>query len=301
VDMDDADKTPVPSWDDLNRRYKEELDQVLDLVAQKLPRSTPAITIPVPPHIAAVWKALPAAQRASYAQAIVEAWLEPLTRMPQEEPTLVPYFTTGTQRPRPETPLPVLEALSDDDLAKLIHLAEDLLEARWPAPPLTADTAALFETDRQHPETNAALYSHDFYRWCAQTAHLARQGTLASVDPQTLASGMDDAMHHQWSALEQTLQDLLGWLLVWTYAPERREAHAWWYVRIVRYRTDLDILLRGSPVLRHKLAEDLDKAYQRACEVAADDLGWGEDGARFPATCPWRVEQIIDNAFFPEP
>jgi uncharacterized protein DUF29 len=259
------------------------------------------ISLPVPPQIAAAWQALPPERRASYARAIVEAWLEPLTRMPQEEPTLVPYFTTGTQRPRPATPLPTLEALSDDALARLIHQAEDLLEARWPAPPLTEDSAPLFETDRQHPETNAALYAHDFYRWCAQTAHLARQGALAAVDPQTLASGMDDAMHHQWSALEQTLQDLLGWLLVWASAPERREAHAWWYTRIVRYRTDLDILLSCSPVLQHRLAQDLDRAYRRACEVAADDLGWGEGVTRFPATCPWRVEQILDDAFFPEP
>jgi hypothetical protein len=257
------------------------------------------ISIPVPPPIAAAWQALPAEKRAAYAQAIVEAWLEPLTRMPQEGSTLVPYYTIGTVRSVPDTPRPALETLSDDALAKLIHQAEDLLEARWPRPPLTADTAALFETDRQHPETNAALYHHDFYRWCAQTAHLARQGALASGDPQTLAAGMDDAMHHQWSALGQAFQDVLGWLLVWTYAPERREAHAWWYTRIVRYRTDLDILLSCSPVLQHTLAQDLDTTYQRACEVAADDLGWGDDVLRFPATCPWTAAQVLDEDFWP--
>jgi hypothetical protein len=253
------------------------------------------ISIAVPPQIAAAWQALPVGKRASYAQAIVEAWLEPLTRLPQEGPTLVPYYTLGTARPVPDTPRPALETLADDALAKLIHQAEDLLEARWPAPPLTADTATLFEADRQHPETNAALYHHDFYRWCAQTAHLARPGALAAVDPQTLASALDDAMDQQWSALEQAMQELLGWLLVWAYSPERRDAHAWWYVRIVKARTNLDILLRCSPVLRHKLAQDLDRAYQRACEAAADDLGWGDDVSRFPATCPWTPAQVLDD------
>lgn len=272
----------------------------MDDAAQKLSRSTLAITISVPPHIAEAWEALPAEQRASYERAIVEAWLEPLTRIPQNGRTLVPYCTTGTPVPPPDIPLPTLEALPDDALARLIHQAEDLLGARWPRPPLTADTAVLFETDRQHPETNAALYHHDFYRWCAQTAHLARQGALAHVDPQTLASGMDDAMHQQWSALGQTFQDLLGWLLVWAYAPERREAHAWWYVRITSLRTALDILVSCSPVLQHNLIQDRDKAYQRAWEVAADDLGWGQDGTRFPTTCPWSVAQILDDAFWPE-
>lgn len=250
------------------------------------------IIIPVPPQTAAAWRALPPERRASYARAIVEAWLEPLTRLPQQECTLVPSFA---QRPHP-----ALEALSDDDLAKLIHQAEDVLEARWPAPPLTADSATLFETDRQHPETNAALYDHDVYRWCAQTAHLARQGVLASVTPQTLAAGMDDAMLHQWSALGHTVRALLGWLLVWAYAPEGRAAHAWWYVRITSYRTDLDMLLGRSPVLRHKMAEDYEEAYQRACQVAVDDLGWGEAVTRFPATCPWSVEQILNDNFWPE-
>lgn len=64
------------------------------------------ISLPVPPPIAAAWQALPAEKRASYARAIVEAWLEPLTRMPQEGPTLVPYYTIGTARPVPDHTAP---------------------------------------------------------------------------------------------------------------------------------------------------------------------------------------------------
>jgi hypothetical protein len=36
------------------------------------------ISIPVPPQIAAAWQALPPERRASFARAIVAAWLEPL-------------------------------------------------------------------------------------------------------------------------------------------------------------------------------------------------------------------------------
>jgi len=66
---------------------------------------------------------------------------------------------------------------------------------------------------------------------------------------------------------------------VWTYAPSTRGT-CLWYVRIVRYRTDLDIPCVVA-VLRHKLAEDLDKAYQQACEVAPMTLV-GRGCARFP-------------------
>ena len=56
----------------------------MDDAAQKLSRSTPAIAIPVPALIVEAWEGLPVEQRASCERAIVEAWLEPLTRMPQE-------------------------------------------------------------------------------------------------------------------------------------------------------------------------------------------------------------------------
>jgi hypothetical protein len=49
----------------------------------------------------------------------------------------------------PDTHPAVLKALVDEVLAYLIHEAEAVLEARWPAPPLTEDTAALFEAERR--------------------------------------------------------------------------------------------------------------------------------------------------------
>jgi hypothetical protein len=164
----------------------------MDDAAQKLPRSTLAITISVPPHIAEAWEALPAEQRASYERAIVEAWLEPLTRIPQNGRTLVPYCTTSTPVPRPDIPLPTLEALPDDTLARLIHQAEDLLEARWPRPPLTADTAALFETDRQHPETNAALYHSAHGREVCPAKE--RQRMTETNQPRVLVATLRDAL-----------------------------------------------------------------------------------------------------------
>ena len=51
------------------------------------------ISIPVPPQVAAVWRALPSEKRTSYERAIVEAWLEPLTTRPLEGPVFIPYHT----------------------------------------------------------------------------------------------------------------------------------------------------------------------------------------------------------------
>jgi hypothetical protein len=48
------------------------------------------ISIPVPPQIAAAWRALPPERRASYERAIVEAWLEPLLMRPVAPPVSIP-------------------------------------------------------------------------------------------------------------------------------------------------------------------------------------------------------------------
>jgi hypothetical protein len=51
------------------------------------------ISIPVPPQVAAAWQALPPERRASFARAIVEAWLEPLLLRPMTPPVYIPYYT----------------------------------------------------------------------------------------------------------------------------------------------------------------------------------------------------------------
>jgi hypothetical protein len=70
------------------------------------------IRLPVPPAIAAAWDALPPDKRTSLANAIVEAWLEPMLLRPRVSPTLVPYYTI-----REETPVDP----DDRDAARAAH------------------------------------------------------------------------------------------------------------------------------------------------------------------------------------
>lgn len=62
-----------------------------------------SISLPVPPQIATAWRALPPERRASFARAMVEAWLEPLLLRPMESPVFVPYhtLTAGQEEARP--------------------------------------------------------------------------------------------------------------------------------------------------------------------------------------------------------
>jgi len=52
-----------------------------------------------------------------------------------------------------------------------------------------------------------------------------------------------------------------------------------------------------SPTLRPKLVNGLEDNYARAVKRTAAETGLGVH--RFPATCPYRVEQVLDEDFLP--
>jgi hypothetical protein len=82
--------------DEHRRQMHEHLAHVQALRARLPPRDAegnagpPTITLPVPLPMATAWNALPPEKRTAYAQTIVAAWLDPLTRLPTEEPVLHP-------------------------------------------------------------------------------------------------------------------------------------------------------------------------------------------------------------------
>ena len=61
------------------------------------------------------------------------------------------------------------------------------------------------------------------------------------------------------------------WVLAWSYSPEMREAHAWWYVRIGCLRVDIEGILDLWPHLRAKLERDFAEAYTCGREVGSQE------------------------------
>ena len=57
-------------------------------------------------------------------------------------------------------------------------------------------------------------------------------------------------------------------------------------------------LLKDSPSLKPRMEFEVDDAYPDAVLLAARETG--RDKREFPATCPFAVEQVLDDGFWPE-
>ena len=144
--------------------------------------------------------------------------------------------------------------------------------------------------------THPKLYDTDFYAWTERQAELLRAEEFEAVDWDNLIEEIVAMGAAQRRELTSRLQVLIMHLLKWQYLPDLR-SKSWGYT-IRNQRNELSYLLEESPSLRTLLLERIAVAYPRAVKDALEETGFLR--SPFPATCPYRVEQILDEAFWPE-
>ena len=88
---------------------------------------------------------------------------------------------------------------------------------------------------------------------------------------------------------------LLQHLLKWQFQPDQRSSS--WRGTIVEQRGELNDELRDSPSLRPYVATCLPKQYATARLKAAGETGLAE--STFPEECPFTIDQVLDEGFFP--
>jgi Domain of unknown function DUF29 len=140
----------------------------------------------------------------------------------------------------------------------------------------------------------ADLYDDDFYQWTQQQATAIRAGNWEAIDRKHLAEEVEDWWKTDSARLRQALQDICVWLLAYTYAPEQRQAHYSWYVRITSLRVDLEVITDIWSNLAVRAQDMLPKAYARSREQAPQESGLPLE--TFPETCPWTLEQVLNGS-----
>lgn len=140
-------------------------------------------------------------------------------------------------------------------------------------------------------------YDIDFFAWTQQQAEAIRNGAWDQIDREHLAEEIEDMWKVDSRRLWHHMRELLVWLLAHTYAPEQREAHPSWYVRVVSDRCEIDTIVGVWPNLAAKVERRLAESYDRAREMASEETGLPLRA--FPEACPWTAEQVLDYAFWP--
>lgn len=140
-------------------------------------------------------------------------------------------------------------------------------------------------------------YDEDFYRWTQETAELLRRGCFRQVDVEKVAEEIEDIGKRDRRELRSRMIVLLAHLLKWQAQPGRREDSSW-KATIDEQRDQIALLLDDSPSLRQAFEEFLPEACRRAVRKAARETGI-EQLADSQAACPWTIEQILSEVYFP--
>lgn len=146
------------------------------------------------------------------------------------------------------------------------------------------------------PLSVPSLYEQDFYAWANEQAALLRAGKLAAADIENIAEEIESLGKSEKRELFSRLAVLLQYLVKWRFQPDRRGAS--WEATIIIQRRELEDHLADNPSLRAKLPEAVARAYGNAIVLAAGETALPR--STFPAECPWSVEQIMAQDFWPE-
>ncbi len=139
-------------------------------------------------------------------------------------------------------------------------------------------------------------YQTDVIAWANEQVALLRSGNLSAIDIEHIAEEIEDVGKSEQRELANRMAVLLAHLLKWSFQPERRGAS--WRLTIKAQRKEVGYNLIESPSLKAKLDEFawLDMVWAKAVAQAAKETG----PDMLPEVCPWTVEQILSQEFFPD-
>lgn len=142
-----------------------------------------------------------------------------------------------------------------------------------------------------------ALYEQDFYAWTLEQANLLKNNQLAKLDVQHLIEELESMSATERRELLSRLEVLLMHLLKWQFQPSFRGRS--WLLTIEEQRDRLADHLELNPSLKNRdtLQTALNKAYKHATRGAEKETGLARSA--FPETCPYSLEQIMDENFYP--
>lgn len=141
-------------------------------------------------------------------------------------------------------------------------------------------------------------YEQDVVAWANEQAALLRAGKLTSVDIEHIAEEIEDVGKSEQRELASRTAVLLAHLLKWQFQPGRRSKS--WQYTIRTQRKEVAYALTEAPSLRTKFNDDLwlDIVWSKAKGFAGTETGLDLDV--FPEACPWSIEDILSQDFYPE-
>ncbi|HZZ61404.1 MAG TPA: DUF29 domain-containing protein [Roseiarcus sp.] len=141
----------------------------------------------------------------------------------------------------------------------------------------------------------SALSDRDFLAWSREQPEVLRAGKLDEADIERIADEIESLGRTEMGALIGPLRLLLLHLLKLRHQPGKRGASGEARIRVLRNRVNDH--LADNPSLKSLLPEALAAAYRDAPLEAAAEIGLPR--TTFPETCPWTIDEVLSERFWP--
>jgi Domain of unknown function DUF29 len=146
-------------------------------------------------------------------------------------------------------------------------------------------------------------YEDDFYAWTQYQAEVLRSMPVPDnrFDREHVVEEIEDLGKSERDAVRSQIRRIIEHLLKLTYSPAE-DPRLDWIATVLEARQSLSDKL--TPTLRHDAEATLDKLYADGRKRAAVGLRrHGEDAVkdRLPSVCPWSLEEICREDWYPSP
>ena len=140
------------------------------------------------------------------------------------------------------------------------------------------------------------LYDQDFYAWTTETAKALKEQDFSRIDLEHLIEEIESVGASERRELKSRLKQLLMHLLKLKYQPNYVNTTSW--IRSIKMqRKELFSLFKSMPSLKSTVESEVIDVYPIAVLMASEETGLDESS--FPKTCPYSVNQLLDDGFFP--
>ncbi|MEK7990616.1 MAG: DUF29 domain-containing protein [Thiotrichaceae bacterium] len=149
------------------------------------------------------------------------------------------------------------------------------------------------------------LYEKDFYAWIYHNIELVRSKKWDEIDPELLIEELESMAKRDKHELVSHLAILIAHLLKWQFQ-YKQLSEMWqefkgdsWERSISEQRQQIARQLKMSPSLKSYFAKAVEEAFSDAVYLAVKETHLSFE--TFPTTCPYSIEQLSDDDFYPEP
>jgi Domain of unknown function DUF29 len=141
-------------------------------------------------------------------------------------------------------------------------------------------------------------YETDIVAWANEQAWLVRNKKFDLLDLEHIAEEIEDVGKSEQRELASRMAVLLSHLLKWQYQPARQGAS--WQATIKTQRGRIKHRLHKTPSLKNCLndVEWWADAWADARDATEKETGISYE--KFPEQCPWAIENILLDNWFPQ-